>query len=223
MRETVAAGLIVYWVMYFLSIVVTLLLFLKNGMEPAWLEAVSTFFVMAFTGFAGIKGLQLWREEAIARERADLAGAVLDSAEAVVGRLRTARAPTIRGIPLNAPTGGLERRLDYLDRSDEIFDRLSISSGRLKIYTGVDVEEQVLALSAVKTDIIGSLNVLIRNSAEPLGLGSEILIRTSEDQVFSSRDANDRVEERIKNAITQIENKCVPFVRLQVTRPSKSK
>ncbi|HEX4199310.1 MAG TPA: hypothetical protein VHZ26_17880 [Caulobacteraceae bacterium] len=194
-------------------------------LEAAWVEAIGTLLTGVATilaGIAALRGLNAWRLETVGRRKAELAEEVLAQFYRARDILTWARFP-IRSDDreVAAPAGETahdvsERRrafapVERLAQESQIFSDLQASRYRFMAYFGEEAARPFDEIRALQSEVISAADKLIRAQGKPETLETKAG-RDAWESAIGWGAAEDRVAQRLAQAVKDIEAVCRPLI-----------
>jgi hypothetical protein len=200
---------------------------------PAWVEAIGTLLTGVATvlaGIAAIRGLDAWRLETVGRRKAELAEEVLAQFYRARDILTWARFPIHRDDrDVAAPAGetahdASEKRrafapVERLAQESQIFSDLQASRYRFMAYFGEEAARPFDEIRALQAEVVSAADMLIRAQGKPETLETQAARDAWESAIGWGAAEQDRVSQRLTQAMNDIEAVCRPLIGARAASP----
>jgi hypothetical protein len=195
-------------------------------MNPAWISAFGTAMMgvsAVVASWAGIRGLDAWRAEAVGRRKAELAEEVLAQFYRIRDVVAWARLPMPIS-PVAGETAGeaadrhnaaVRAPVERLAAESQLFSELQASRYRFMAYFGEERAHPFEEIRAVHAEILAAAGELARGSGEHADRE-----RWVQSVGWGRLDA-DALGTRLDRAIKEIEKTCRPLIDEPIAPPRR--
>lgn len=201
-------------------------------MNPEWVTAIGTAMMGTaawVASWAGIRGLDAWRAEAVGRRKAELAEEVLAQFYRIRDVIAWARLPSHHSpVVGESAAGAADRRkaaaqapVERLAAESQLFSELQASRYRFMAYFGQEAARPFEEIRAIHTEIIDAASRLSRSPDDKTSASQAAdHKRWGESLGWGDLDA-DALGQRLDRAIRAIERICRPLIEEPTARPRR--
>jgi hypothetical protein len=201
--------------------------------EAAWVQATGSLLTGLATilgGIAALRGLDAWRDETVGRRKAELAEEVLAQFYRARDILTWARFPIrtddreVAALAGESAEDVGERRrafapVERLAQESQIFSDLQASRYRFMAYFGEEAARPFDEIGALQTEIVNAADKLIRSQGKPETLETKAGRDAWESAIGWGAVEEDRVAQRLAQAVKNIEAVCRPLIGARAASP----